>query len=852
MGIFLLSLYTPPPPGAIGPFLNGIFPASAPSVGGSWELEDPLPGIAFPSPVRILPFPGSTDVLVLSKMGEIWRVSLESRQRSKVLDIKDRSFKAGEAGTVGMVLHPHFGDPAFPGQQLVFVFYRSKPEPDKWSEEGFNRLSKFQWNEATQSFDAASEEILIQQYDRSSWHNGGAMFFGPDGFLYLSLGDEGHEPFRKSSTQQLTGGLFSGIIRIDVDNDANRSHPIRRQPRSEVAAPAGWGATFSQGYSIPDDNPWLSPDGSRLEEFYAIGLRSPYSMYYDAETAQIWVADVGSSKREEVNLVERGDNLQWPFMEGTLELEGYTRPDNLIGTEKAVYFEYDRSVGSCIIGGSIYRGTLFPELNGKYLFADYINPKLMALTKGGSNAAAEYKTLLSLEGQSVEMPENSGVTGLFALENGQILVTVQGEDYEETGKIFRLKRKADVPEPPARLSQLGVFSDLQTLTPVAGLIPYSVNAPLWSDRALKQRWIALPNDGDFDSPAERINFEGNKEWTFPEGTVFVKHFELPLDTEPGAATARLETRFFIIGANGQAYGLTYKWNAEGTEAFLLGGGDSRDFEIETNGQPAFSQRWEFPSREQCMSCHNANARFVLGVKTQQLNGELFYPELGRSKNQLEYLNEKSIFQRDIGSPAQYLRSYSIEDENADLELRVRSYLDANCASCHRLGGVPTSRLDLRLNIPLVLQNVVNIPTASSNSDPNHLIVKPGDHAESELWIRDAGTDDNRMPPIGRSLVDQTYVDVLAEWIDGLPEDSGKLHELLIFPNPTKGSVSIRISDDWSPPYRLRVFTLSGGLLHEESSDSRSLYVDLGQQAAGIYLLEVSNSSNRHTERIVVK
>lgn len=243
---------------------------------------------------------------------------MTNQTKDLILDIGDRSFKLGEAGVTGIVLHPKFGLSNFPDKQEIFIFYRSKPNPDGWSEKGFNRIAKFKWDPSSETFDLNSEEILFQQYDRSTWHNGGGMFFDNDGFLCVSLGDEGMEDFLADSNQKLDGGLFGGIIRIDIDNDPTRSHPIRRQPRVNEAPPAdfaGW-ETFTQGYSIPNDNPWLSPDSTNLEEFYAIGLRSPYSVYFDKETENIWVADVGSDIAEEINKVDYGDNLQWPFREG--------------------------------------------------------------------------------------------------------------------------------------------------------------------------------------------------------------------------------------------------------------------------------------------------------------------------------------------------------------------------------------------------------------------------------------------------------------------------------------------------------------------------------------------------------
>ncbi|PHN07464.1 PQQ-dependent sugar dehydrogenase [Flavilitoribacter nigricans] len=851
LGSFFLSLETSaPPPGPIGPYLNGVFPESAPHVGLGWKVEDPMPDVTFQSPVRILPFPGSEDILVLSKMGEVWRVSVEQQTRTMILDIKDRAFKGGEAGTVGMVLHPKFGDPAAPDQQLLFLFYRSKPEPDDWDERGFNRLSKFRWDADQQQFDLASEEILIQHYDRSTWHNGGGMFFGPDGFLYVSLGDEGHGDFRAESTQRLDGGLFSGIIRIDVDNDPTRSHPIRRQPVPNQAAPAGWGETFTQGYSIPNDNPWQDPDGGILEEFYAIGVRSPFGMQYDPLTQKIWLADVGG-KQEEVSMVSKGDNLQWPYLEGELPSDDMQRPADFIGREKPPLYVYERGIGSCVIGGNVYHGTLFPELNGKYLLADFVENKVMAITLKGSNEKPTLDILLSLWVQDVVLPDGLGISGIFPMPDGEILITVKGDDLSNTGKIFRLTRQAEVAEPPARLSELGVFSDLQQLTPAPGLIPYRVNAPLWSDRAGKQRWMAVPNDGAFDTDQERILFNRSTEWSFPEGTVFVKHFELPRTTTEGGPSTRLETRFFIIGRGGRGYGLTYRWNDQGTDAFLLGGGTSEDYMVEQEDGASFSQRWDFPSREQCMSCHNANAGFVLGVKTHQLNGTFYYDHLNRSMNQLEYFDQLGLFQNKVGAVQDLPKAFAIDDGTADLQLRVRSYLDANCSFCHRLQGVATTNMDLRLNIPLILQNLINAPTASSFSDPSRNIVEPGSHATSEIWIRDASDDVHRMPPIASNLVDQVYVDALAEWIDQLPEDAGRSNEVLLFPNPSSGWFSLRFSDEWNPPFRIRVFNAAGQILTDDITDSRAAPINLSRQAPGIYFLEVITDGVRHVEKLVV-
>jgi len=842
--------YAPVGSDPMGAYLNGVFPTTVPGEGTVWDVEELFPGQTFDSPVRMLSFPGTDDLLIQTKVGEIWRMSMDGSSRELLLDIKDRVFKLGESGSVGMVLHPEFGNPSAPNKQYVYVFYRTKPNVDPWEENGFNRLSRFTWDPVTETFDPDSEFVLIQQYDRKEWHNGGAMFFDRAGFLYLSLGDEGKGEFREISTQRLDGGFFSGVLRIDVDNNPARSHPIRRQPLPNAPEPVGWGETFSQGYSIPNDNPWQDPEGGVLEEFFAIGLRSPYTMHFDPETQEIWVADVGAATREEVSLLEKGDNLQWPYREGTFEVEDMQKPDSVIGSEKAPFYEPDRKLSVCIIGGGIYRGSLFPELNGKYIYADYVFNNLVTLTNQGSNAEPEDENLLSIAGRP-DLPEKAGITGLFFHPNGQILISVKGEDLKNSGKIFFLKRRQEVPEPPAKLSELGVFEDLESLTPIPGIIPYKVNAPLWSDRALKKRWMAIPGDGIPDQAEERISFSANKDWEFPEGTVFIKHFELPMTTEPGGPLRRLETRFFILGENGVGYGLTYKWNEQGTEAYLLGGGATQDFPVYQGEQVAFAQTWDFPSRGQCMNCHTANAHYVLGVKTHQLNGELFYPDIGRSMNQLDYLNQMGLFQRNIGNPDNYLQTYAIGDESVDLETRIRSYLDANCASCHRPGGVDTE-LDLRYTVPLELQNLINQPTQSLGSDPNRRIVEPGFHASSELWVRDASLDGNQMPPLARNLIDRQYVDLLAEWIDGLEEDAGRVTNFLLYPNPSQGFVTIRVNDDWAPPYSLSIWNSNGQLISRSTENSNSISLDLSEQQTGVYILEVEAGGKKVVKRLMVK
>jgi len=851
LGTSWLSLVQPPP-GAMSPYLNGQFPSATPGFSGSWKLVDFELGQNIPSPLKVYDMPNSDDLIVLSKNGTVWRLSEHSETLEQILDVRDRTFRLTDAGALSIAFHPDF-DAADPNAtNSLFLFYRNTPNPTEWHESGYNRLVKYTWDQESQSFPNETEEILIQQFDRFPWHDGGGLFFDSDGYLHLGFGDEGQDHMQVASTQRLDGGFFNGSIRIDIDNDPARSHPIRRQPLPLGGLPQGWtGGTYSQGYSIPNDNPWVDEGGGALEEFYTIGLRSPYSMTYDRDKEMILQADVGSNVQEEINIIEKGDNLQWPYMEGVVTSQVREKPANLIGSEKVPYYTYDRSFGSCIVGGGVYRHDRFSQLNDHYLFGDFTQNKLAAIPIDPTADDVEPKLLLTdVMSQQVYLPFEPKMTGVSLTDDGRVFVTIMGEDSESPGTILELQQSTFVADPAEKLSDLQVFADMTTLAVVPGILPYTVNSPLWSDGAEKKRWIALPNDGTHDSPSEQIVFSAEEDWKFPEGTVFIKHFELPTDLNDETKTVRLETRFFVLGGDNVAYGLTYRWNEEGTEAYLLPAGESRLVDIMDGDTYSHTQQWDFPSRDQCMSCHNSNAKFVLGVKTHQLNGEVYYPHLGAEMNQLDFMDQAGMFTSGLQSQSRYLKSYGIGSEEGSLDQQVRSYLDANCASCHREGGLPTVFFDLRYTSILDAKQYDGLPNNSHASTEGGKIIVKGDHQASELWIRDASTDENKMPPIGRSLVDEVYVDSLAAWIDKLPDTGAFDHEVIAYPNPTQGWLAVRVKEEWQPPFKLTVSTISGHKVYEANTDNLFTYIDLSDFISGTYIITVASEQRRKSVKVV--
>lgn len=760
-------------PTPIGAYLNGVFPPQAPSGDGStYDVVNAFPNLIFQDPMTIIEVPDENSYYVVGKSGFIWQIANNPNTTSKneVLNISDRVDIDGDSGLLNAILHPEFGQSGSPNRGYLYMLYRFHPEGDvsECGDDAFVRLSRFNRPDGSNNFDPNSEFVLVQVFDEQCWHNGGGMFFDDEGYFYFTIGDAGGANDEYNTTQSLNSRLLSGLFRIDLEMDASRSHPIRRQQVDPPGMSFDDYSSFSQGYFIPNDNPWQDVNGGILEEFFALGLRSPHRASWDPVTGDIYVGDVGQARREEVSKITKGSNLQWPFREGSIS-GPKSQPNPLIGVSTPPALDYNRSDGNSVIGGFVYRGSGFQgDLSGKYIFGDHGLRNVWTFNPANQEVAFLLRVPYSGNG------DKNGIASFATNSNGDIFILKLYGTAQNGGIIYKLRQTSFVPEPPALLSATGAFTDLNNMTPAPGIVPYTVNAPLWSDRAEKQRWIALPNDGTHNTANEQIAFSETGGWQFPVGTVFIKHFELPVDYQNPSVTQKLETRFLIIAQNGGTYGVTYKWRADGSDADLLESGDTQVFNI-ANGSPA-TQTWEFPGRADCLTCHNANAGFVLGLQTWQLNGDFTYPS-GMTDNQLNTWNHLGMFANSF-DPADipgFLQSVPIGDDSQAEEVRVRSYLDANCAHCHRPGGVEGA-FDARFSTPLENQNLVNAPVLSRNSPASQYIVKPNNTAASELWVRDGSLAENAMPPLAKNLVHEEYMAVLTAWINSFSEDCIELEE----------------------------------------------------------------------------
>lgn len=340
---------------------------------------------SFSTPVCIASPPGETNRLFIVEQAGVIVVitNLASPTRTTFMDASSRvgTLVGPEAGMLGLAFHPGFATNGY-----FYVFYTGTIN--------FvlkDVLSRFQTSALNPNQgDINSELRLIMQPDRAANHNGGDLHFGPDGYLYIAVGDEGLEYNALTNAQYIDRNLFSGILRIDVDKRANSLTP---NPSPTLAV--------TTNYAIPSDNPFVGVtnfDGLIVNsnqvrtEFWAVGLRNPWRFSFDPITGNIYCGDVGQDQFEEVDIITPGGNYGWSAYEGTksppsgVSTNGQPVPQNPIAPIITYGHGSAENQGNCVIGGVVYRGKRFPQLYGAYVFGDWTASKLWASFYDGTSA----------------------------------------------------------------------------------------------------------------------------------------------------------------------------------------------------------------------------------------------------------------------------------------------------------------------------------------------------------------------------------------------------------------------------------------------------------------------------------
>jgi len=547
-------------------------------------------------------------------------------------------------------------------------------------------------------------ETVFTLPQETQFHKGGDVQFGPDGYLYLALGDGG-----QALRSQDTTNLYGAMLRLDVD---------------------GTGA----GYNIPGDNPFAANaactnglyTGADCAEIYAWGLRNPYRWDFDAND-RLWLGDVGNNDIEEIDIIERGKNYGWRCYEGSSEFhpEECTPETEL---ELPVY-DYSHSNGdNSVTGGYVYTGET-EELQGSYVFADYVSGRMWSLSEDGVGNWLE-ELLIDTPYYIADLAVGlDGELYIADRGNGQIRKLVKG-DGEGVNTI------------PTYLAGTSCV-DLDDPTVVSpDMVPYEVNTPLWSDGAVKTRYLNIP-------AATTIDVDENDDWQFPIGSVLMKNFEL---------NGRLvETRLFMRHPDGDWGGYTWEWNNAQTRATRVIGGKTKDID---------GTEWLYPSEAQCMACHNGSVGFALSPETAQLNRNVL---VGTDiVDQLDLLNTAGMFTNPLPDSATLPKLADYLDGSDALEDRARAYLHTNCSHCHRPGGGAPTDIDLRHTTSLPATNTCNVaPSSSDMGITNPLLIAPGEPARSVLLNRMDRRDSGGMPPLGTSEVDDAAVDLIDAWITSM-------------------------------------------------------------------------------------
>ncbi len=341
--------------------------ASTPETGSpEVSLEPVVSGLEQPTSV-VSAADGSGRLFITQKTGLARVIAGGEVLNTPFLDLTGAVSTSSEQGLLGLAFHPNYAE-----NGRFFVNYTRR--------DGTTVISEFAVSDDPNVADPASERVLLTISQPYPNHNGGNLVFGPDGFLYIGTGDGGAGGDPENNAQDKSA-LLGKMLRIDVDNAAD-----------------------GEPYGIPESNPFVGTDGA-APEVWAYGLRNPWRFSFDRETGDLWIADVGQNRIEEVNRQPAastgGENYGWNLTEGsscfdpadplavpeTCDKTGLTLP----------VLEYSYNQGRSIIGGYVYRGERVPELDGRYVYGDFVSQTIWSAAVAGEGAGTAYSSTPLLE-----------------------------------------------------------------------------------------------------------------------------------------------------------------------------------------------------------------------------------------------------------------------------------------------------------------------------------------------------------------------------------------------------------------------------------------------------------------------
>lgn len=362
----------------------------------SVELTTELVAQGFKDPLFLISPRGDTERLFILEQnsGQIKIIKNGEVLETPFLDIGRLASQGGERGLLGLAFHPNYSENGY-----FFINYTDN--------RGDTVISRYKVSDDPDVADPESASVIMKADQPYSNHNGGMIAFGPDGYLYIGHGDGGSANDPKNISQD-TKRELGKILRIDVDG--------------------------GEPYSIPEDNPFVN-DPEVLDSIWALGLRNPWRFSFDSKTGDMYIADVGQNKIEEISFQpaasKGGENYGWRCMEGTrcTGLDGCVcNSPELMGP----IHEYTHSGGNCsVTGGYVYRGSAIPKLDGTYFFADFCSGNIWSFKWDGEKIT-EFK-----ERKEELKPDQKGKSIRYITSFGQ---DADGELYilDKDGDIFKI------------------------------------------------------------------------------------------------------------------------------------------------------------------------------------------------------------------------------------------------------------------------------------------------------------------------------------------------------------------------------------------------------------------------------
>ncbi len=551
--------------------------------------------------------------------------------------------------------------------------------------------------------------IVMEIVDAVGPQSGGALTIGPDGFLFIGVGDLDNGA-DNPVTQDLSSRLGK-ILRVD---------------------PSTIDETGT--YAIPPDNPFAEMGGVAAS-VWATGVRDPVRCAIRDDDPKPWCIDVGPTQNEIDHVAPRAD-LGWPAVDGVeCRLYGGDCSNLEVDSPSATYRSVD---GDCGISGLAFP-TQPPEFQQTIVYVDRCSGRVRGLKQNSDDQLVQDEILARVDNGLLGLARD-GTGAVYAWDGGSGLGRVEVAPSDD---VF-----------PLTLSASGCFEDLAALAPSPGVIPFDLNSPLWTDGAIKHRFMVIP-------PGQTIGIDADGLLEFPLGTILLKFFSF----EDGTERRAVETRVMVLREFGWQFH-SYRWNDEGDDAEVLDSGAVDMLQLDEHGTVT-ELEYTWPSRGNCKVCHGLGRSNALGPRIAQLDREFDYGPA--SANQLDALAGVGMFSNPIPDAQAIPRIAAPDDPGADLESRARAYLHGNCGHCHFPGGwVPADlTMDLRGTTPLADTNTCGVATQYFNAwVEGETRIVAGAPEDSVIWQRINQRGFGQMPPLATVRVDP-HASVVRDWIASL-------------------------------------------------------------------------------------